>query len=127
MSAVFEFDDLPSHKPEIPEEEDDTAKARDLPLDEKLYEVPLDESFISSSLTTTNLSISQRKVTLDDFEILKLLGRGAYGKVMMCRHKESNQLYAMKVLKKASLFLHAKNAEHTKAERQILEEVRHPW
>jgi hypothetical protein len=76
MSAVFEFDDLPSHKPEIPEE-DDTAKARDLPSDEKLYEVPLDESFISSSLTTTNLSISQRKVTLDDFEILKLLGRGA--------------------------------------------------
>ncbi|KAG1252174.1 hypothetical protein G6F68_011908 [Rhizopus microsporus] len=46
---------------------------------------------------------------------------------MMCRHKESNQLYAMKVLKKASLFLHAKNAEHTKAERQILEEVRHPF
>ena len=33
----------------------------------------------------------------------------------------------MKVLKKASLFVHAKNAEHTKAEREILEEVRHPF
>lgn len=46
---------------------------------------------------------------------------------MLCRHKQSRQLYAMKVLKKASLFVHAKNAEHTKAERQILEEVRHPF
>lgn len=33
----------------------------------------------------------------------------------------------MKVLKKASLFVHAKNAEHTKAERQILEELCHPF
>lgn len=48
----------------------------------------------------------------------------SYGKVTLCRHKETRQLYAMKVLKKASLFVHAKNAEHTKAERQILEEVR---
>lgn len=46
---------------------------------------------------------------------------------MLCRHKESGILYAMKVLKKASLFVHAKNAEHTKAERQILEEVRNPF
>lgn len=46
---------------------------------------------------------------------------------MLCCHIESGILYAMKVLKKASLFVHAKNAEHTKAERQILEEVRNPF
>lgn len=51
----------------------------------------------------------------------------SYGKVMLCRHTESGILYAMKVLKKASLFVHAKNAEHTKAERQILEEVGNPF
>jgi serine/threonine-protein kinase Psk1 len=33
----------------------------------------------------------------------------------------------MKVLKKASLVLHLKEAEHTKAERQILEDVSHPF
>lgn len=49
-----------------------------------------------------------------------------YGKVTLCRHVESRQLYAMKVLKKASLLVHTKNAEHIKSERQILEEVRHP-
>lgn len=46
---------------------------------------------------------------------------------MLCRHIESDILYAMKILKKASLVVHAKNVEHTKAERQILEEVRNPF
>ncbi|OAD80525.1 serine/threonine protein kinase AGC family, partial [Phycomyces blakesleeanus NRRL 1555(-)] len=81
--------------------------------------------FVSSSVKDT--SKGRRKVTKSDFEVLKLLGRGAYGKVMLCRHKETQRLYAMKVLKKASLLVHAKNAEHTKAERQILEDVRHPF
>ncbi|KAI7907197.1 kinase-like domain-containing protein [Cokeromyces recurvatus] len=138
MSAVFEFEDLPSSISNINLDEDlvesgyssevDITEARTLPADEKLYEVALDENYISSSLTINSpLTSVNRKVCLDDFEMLKLLGRGAYGKVMLCRHKESGILYAMKVLKKASLFVHAKNAEHMKAERQILEEVRHPF
>ncbi|KAI8081150.1 kinase-like domain-containing protein [Thamnidium elegans] len=134
MTTVFEFDDLPStlistQDDEITESgyssEVDTTEPRKIPMDAKLYEVPLDENFISSSISTA--PSAPRKVSLDDFEILKLLGRGAYGKVMLCRHIESGILYAMKVLKKASLFVHAKNAEHTKAERQILEEVGHPF
>ncbi|KAI8100028.1 kinase-like domain-containing protein [Halteromyces radiatus] len=97
---------------------------------ETTYEVELGrKSFISSSVTTGDIQTmkKKRKVSLDDFDIIKLLGRGAYGKVMLCRHIESGQLYAMKVLKKASLMVHTKNAEHTKAERQILEEVRNPF
>lgn len=43
------------------------------------------------------------------------------------KHKVSGSLYAMKVLRKASLVLHLKEAEHTKAERQILEDVSHPF
>jgi hypothetical protein len=89
MSAVFEFDDLPSvlistiaNEDQVIESgyssETDITEARRMPLDEKLYEVPLDENFISSSLTTTRSAINvNRKVCLDDFEILKLLGRGA--------------------------------------------------
>jgi len=51
----------------------------------------------------------------------------SYGKVLLVRHKASRRLYAMKVLKKASLFLKSKHAEHTKAERQILEDLKHPF
>ncbi|ORX49533.1 Pkinase-domain-containing protein [Hesseltinella vesiculosa] len=99
------------------------------PVDKNQYEVELgSRDFISSSLRqSTIVKQTPRKVHLEDFETLKLLGRGAYGKVMLCRHVASQQLYAMKVLKKASLMVHSKNAEHTKAERQILEEMRHAF
>ncbi|KAI8333378.1 kinase-like domain-containing protein [Chlamydoabsidia padenii] len=99
--------------------------------DETTYEVELGKkSYISSSVVDGPGDfecIKKKKVSLDDFEIIKLLGRGAYGKVMLCRHIKSDQLYAMKILKKASLMVHTKNAEHTKAERQILEEVQNPF
>lgn len=44
--------------------------------------------------------------------------------MFLVRHKKSECLYAMKVLKKASLVLHV---NHVKTERQILEQVRHPF
>lgn len=68
-----------------------------------------------------------KKIGPSDFQVSSVIGAGAYGKVYMVRHKVTNEIYAMKVLKKASLVLHNKDAEHTKTERQILEEVRHPF
>ncbi len=65
-------------------------------------------------------------VGLQDFEMLKLLGRGSYGKVILVRKTdEPGQLFAMKVLKKAEL-LDGGQVEHTRAERDILATVRHP-
>ena len=40
---------------------------------------------------------------------------------------DSGKLFAMKVLRKASLVVKKKDAEHTKAERHILERLRHPF
>lgn len=51
----------------------------------------------------------------------------AYGKVFLVRKKmgaDAGQLYAMKVLKKASIVQKKKTTEHTKTERQILEAIR---
>jgi len=41
------------------------------------------------------------KTTIKDFASLKVLGTGTYGKVMLVRHRTTEKLYAMKVLKKA--------------------------
>lgn len=51
----------------------------------------------------------------------------AYGKVFLVRKRGGNDhgtLYAMKVLKKASIVQKKKTAEHTMTERQVLEAVR---
>ncbi|KAG0038270.1 serine/threonine protein kinase psk1 [Podila clonocystis] len=69
----------------------------------------------------------KHKVTPDDFKFLKVIGRGAYGKVYLVRHIATNALYAMKVLKKASIIVHAKDTENTMSERKILEAIRHPF
>ena len=55
-----------------------------------------------------------------------MLGTGTYGKVMLVRHRQTEKLYAMKVLKKA--VIREKNqVEHTKTERRVLERVKHPF
>merc|ERR1719320_801582 len=46
----------------------------------------------------------EKKVTMEDFELLKVLGRGAFGKVVLCREKATRTMYAMKILKKSAVF-----------------------
>mmetsp|Transcript_6799 Transcript_6799/g.11955 ORF Transcript_6799/g.11955 Transcript_6799/m.11955 type:complete len:346 (+) Transcript_6799:63-1100(+) len=65
---------------------------------------------------------------LDDFELLKVIGKGSYGKVMLVRHgaEDSGQIYAMKMLRKENV-IKRNQVEHTKTERNVLEAVSHPF
>ena len=66
------------------------------------------------------------KACLDDFDLLKVIGRGSFGKVMQVRKKSNGKVYAMKILKKDTIV--ARNqVEHTKAERLILQALQHPF
>ena len=38
--------------------------------------------------------------TFEEFELLKVLGRGAFGKVMLCQNKKNNKYYAIKSMRK---------------------------
>nr|XP_046917424.1 ribosomal protein S6 kinase alpha-5-like [Dermatophagoides farinae] len=82
-------------------------------------------------INNNNNIISNRKTTsvdMNDFDILKVLGTGAYGKVFLVRKigggPDNGKLYAMKVLKKSSVMQKQKTLEHTRTERQVLEVVR---
>ncbi|KAJ4793192.1 Protein kinase family protein [Rhynchospora pubera] len=65
-------------------------------------------------------------VGLDDFEILKLVGQGAFGKVFQVKKKGTNEIYAMKVMRKDKI-LEKNHVEYMKAERDILTKVDHPF
>lgn len=67
-----------------------------------------------------------KKCSLDDFDLLAVLGRGGFGKVMQVRHIPTGQMYAMKVLKKTEL-RRRRQVERTQTERTILAAVRHPF
>lgn len=51
----------------------------------------------------------------------------SFGKVYLVKHETTKELYAMKVLRKASLIVHGRQAVQAKTERQILEDVSHPF
>ena len=66
------------------------------------------------------------KVTLNDFKILKTLGKGAFGKVLLVHNEELNKYFAMKILKK-DFIKQNKQIAHTKVERKILEKIDYPF
>ncbi|CAJ0593935.1 unnamed protein product [Cylicocyclus nassatus] len=75
---------------------------------------------------TTDLP-SEEKISMENFALLRVLGKGAYGKVFLARKiggKDHGQIYAMKVLRKQRVLSKPKTLEHTLAERQVLERLR---
>jgi p70 ribosomal S6 kinase len=73
-----------------------------------------------------NATTEYEGVGLDDFEILKLVGQGAFGKVFQVRKKNTSEIYAMKVMRKDKI-LENNHAEYMKAEREILTKVDHSF
>lgn len=65
-------------------------------------------------------------LSVDSFELLRVLGRGAFGKVFLVRKHSSEDIYAMKVLKKWEV-TKRKQVEHTKTERRIMAATHHPF
>ena len=83
-----------------------------------------DEPFLSSNEEGSQEVTT--KVVRGDFDEMKVLGKGSFGKVLLVRYKKNQKLYAMKILKKAVIM---KNNEeiHTKTERKILAKINHPF
>ncbi|KAH7328977.1 kinase-like domain-containing protein [Stachybotrys elegans] len=100
------------------------------------YEVNLEHDFVSESVRGRSGFMEplegglnpNRKMSSQDFEQLRCLGKGTYGTVLLVKQRGTGKLYAQKQFKKASLVVHKKLVEQTKTERQILESVnRHPF
>ena len=66
------------------------------------------------------------RASLEDFELLRVIGKGSFGKVFLVRKISDQEVYAMKVLKKDHV-RRRKQIEHTRTERRVLGTVRHPF
>lgn len=68
----------------------------------------------------------QAPVKLDDFDRVKTLGTGSFGRVMLSQKKETKEYYAMKILEKQKV-VKLKQVEHTLNEKKILAAVNFPF
>ncbi|XP_040998723.1 serine/threonine-protein kinase tricornered-like [Juglans microcarpa x Juglans regia] len=71
---------------------------------------------------TEYMRFQRRKVGIDDFEQLTVIGKGAFGEVRLCRAKDTREIFAMKKLKKSEM-LSRGQVEHVRSERNLLAEV----
>lgn len=68
----------------------------------------------------------REKVKLEDFVMIKVIGKGSFGKVLLVRKRDTGLIFAMKVLRKENI-IKRNQVEHTRTERHVLGYVRHPF
>ncbi|XVE53871.1 hypothetical protein DITRI_Ditri03aG0036400 [Diplodiscus trichospermus] len=91
--------------------------ASDVPKEEQIYLIKDLER-----KETEFMRLKRHKICVDDFDLLTIIGRGAFGEVRLCREKKSGNIYAMKKLKKSEMLMRGQ-VEHVRAERNLLAEV----
>ncbi|XP_075561146.1 ribosomal protein S6 kinase alpha-3 [Pelecanus crispus] len=100
----------------------------DEPMGEDDINPQTEEGTIKEIAITHHVKEGHEKADPSQFELLKVLGQGSFGKVFLVKKisgSDARQLYAMKVLKKATLKV--RDRVRTKMERDILVEVNHPF
>ena len=124
MDPLFQIDDL-------------AEKAKNIGIEENIEQMKSDVNVEVIDLVRANNSPGDLKLTLDDFEIRRVLGTGGFGKVFLVSKTSGAQkgtFYAMKVLKKAVIVRNKETKEvereinfYAKLERDVLASVRHPF
>lgn len=118
-----EMDAISQHEA-VPEahEEDAEMIAHQEDILEVRYNGARRSSRARSMIVSTSMSVS-------DFELLAVVGKGAYGKVYLAKKKygrNAGRFYAMKVSRKEDVF-EKKQVEHAKLEQRILKAIEHPF
>ncbi|KAI6027449.1 kinase-like domain-containing protein [Pisolithus microcarpus] len=69
---------------------------------------------------------SGQSLTIDDFELTTVIGKGSFGKVMQVRKRDTMRIYALKTIRKAHI-VDRKEITHTLAERLVLARINNPF
>jgi len=100
-------------------------KERQLSFESKLYgyQMEKEKQKVKEEL---KMSSQDRRTALEDFELLKVLGKGSFGKVLLVQRLDNGHKYALKILKKADVYKRNQVA-HTNTEKSILSTLQHPF
>lgn len=71
-------------------------------------------------------SRNKTAANLEDFKVVKLIGKGTFGKVYLVEHKELNKLFAMKCIRKDIILQHDQ-VDNINLEKDILYTIDHPF
>lgn len=84
----------------------------------------------SPSFSSDNMYLGEKnnpRASSNDFEYIKIIGKGSFGKVFLARHKLEHKFYAIKVLSK-DLIISRNETKHIMSERNVLvKNVIHPF
>jgi serine/threonine protein kinase len=82
---------------------------------------------LNTAEAITHAQTHQRQMGLDDFELIKVIGRGSYAKVFLVEYKKTNKCYAMKVIKK-SMVNDDEDIDWVQTEKHVFEQAtNHPF
>jgi len=74
----------------------------------------------------SNPKLIGNEISIHDFRLIKTIGKGSFGKVILVQHLHLKNYFAMKILSKEELKI-TNEIIHTKGEREILEKISHPF
>ena len=78
-------------------------------------------------ISLIGLALNKKKeISVSDFELIKVIGRGGFSRVLLARKKDTGRLYAMKILKKSKI-IREKKLKPIISERKIMERLDHPF
>ncbi|CAD8094960.1 unnamed protein product [Paramecium sonneborni] len=90
---------------------------------------PIEQQVIKQDLLHKEaeiLRLQRQKQNIKDFESIEIIGRGAFGEVRLCRNKLTNDIVAVKKMKKSEM-LYKNQVCHVRAERDLLAASDNAW
>lgn len=92
----------------------------------EMLEKKLDDKQIAAQ-EEIDTKARREKTTVNDYQKISIIGRGAFGEVHVCKHKKTEKVYAMKMMKKAEM-IKKNQVQHIRSERNILAASNeNPW
>lgn len=112
-------------------QQEETQNHKDNPEEEDPDELEEDNEVKASiagnyAFQQVHKKANKEEAKLEDFEMMRIVGKGTFGKVFQVMHKKTKKVYAMKCIRK-DVVLENEQMDSLKLEKEILYSIEHPF